>query len=255
MINSGREEIVIELSMSFDADFADLFEVKSKQLIKERIISRRVSGQDVELIYRREDFERRTIVHADGARLSQGSAEFLLRLEPAESWSETLRVSCVSVAPREKTGTASNLPVSKIMRPQGVDHRDQMDAWLDAAPIVQASWDTLGIPMNAAFVILLPYGYTPALLGAAIPAAGLPWFMAVFGRDSLITSYQALPFVPQLASATLQVLAAGRRRSGTIFETPSLARSCTNCASVNSPTSGTRHNRPTTGRRTLLHCS
>ena len=39
VINSGREEIVIELSMTFDADFADLFEVKNKQLIKERIIS------------------------------------------------------------------------------------------------------------------------------------------------------------------------------------------------------------------------
>ena len=30
----------------------------------------------------------------------------------------------------------------------------------------------------------------------AAPAAGLPWFMALFGRDSLITSYQALPFGP-----------------------------------------------------------
>jgi glycogen debranching enzyme len=217
VINSGREEIVIELSMNFDADFADLFEVKSKQLIKERIISRRVSGQDVELIYRREDFERRTIVHADGARLSQGSAEFLLRLEPAESWSETLRVSCVSVAPREKTGTASNLPVSKIMRPQGVDHRDQMDAWLDAAPIVQASWDTLRHTYERSLRDLAALRlHTPALLeGAAIPAAGLPWFMAVFGRDSLITSYQALPFVPQLASATLQVLA---RRQATEWD-------------------------------------
>src|SRR5437870_3554494 len=42
----------------------------------------------------------------------------------------------------------------------------------------------------------------------ALPAAGLPWFMAVFGRDSLITSYQALPYTPELAETTLQVLAA-----------------------------------------------
>ena len=39
------------------------------------------------------------------------------------------------------------------------------------------------------------------------PAAGLPWFMALFGRDSLITSYQALPFQPHLALATLKALA------------------------------------------------
>jgi glycogen debranching enzyme len=46
------------------------------------------------------------------------------------------------------------------------------------------------------------------LPGLSPPAAGLPWFMSLFGRDSLITSYQALPFVPDLARDTLRVLAA-----------------------------------------------
>ena len=41
-----------------------------------------------------------------------------------------------------------------------------------------------------------------------MPAAGLPWFMAVFGRDSILTSLQALPFAPDLAETTLTVLAA-----------------------------------------------
>ena len=44
--------------------------------------------------------------------------------------------------------------------------------------------------------------------GATLPAAGLPWFMALFGRDSLITSFQALPYLPELAATTLRVLAA-----------------------------------------------
>jgi glycogen debranching enzyme len=39
-----------------------------------------------------------------------------------------------------------------------------------------------------------------------MPAAGLPWFMAVFGRDSLLTSFQALPFAPELAATTLETL-------------------------------------------------
>jgi glycogen debranching enzyme len=42
----------------------------------------------------------------------------------------------------------------------------------------------------------------------AMPAAGLPWFMAAFGRDSLLVSLQALPFDSHLASTTLKVLAA-----------------------------------------------
>src|SRR6202042_3928643 len=40
-----------------------------------------------------------------------------------------------------------------------------------------------------------------------LPAAGLPWFMALFGRDSLITSFQALPYLPGLAATTLRALA------------------------------------------------
>jgi glycogen debranching enzyme len=42
---------------------------------------------------------------------------------------------------------------------------------------------------------------------ATLPAAGLPWFMALFGRDSLITSLQTLPYEPGLARTTLRVLA------------------------------------------------
>jgi glycogen debranching enzyme len=217
VINSGREEIVIELSMTFDSDFADLFEVKNKQLIKRGVISRHVSGQEVELLYRREDFERRTIIHADNARLSQGSADFLLRLKPGGSWSGTLQVSFESIAPRQKTGAASDLPSSTIKPQHDADHRDQMDAWLDAAPIVRASWDTLWHTYERSLRDLAALRlHTQALPeGAAIPAAGLPWFMAVFGRDSLIASYQALPFVPQLAAATLRVLA---RRQATAWD-------------------------------------
>src|SRR5512132_496024 len=56
----------------------------------------------------------------------------------------------------------------------------------------------------------------------ALPAAGLPWFMAVFGRDSLITSLQALPFLPALARTTLLVLSEyqGARRDDFRDEEP-----------------------------------
>jgi glycogen debranching enzyme len=42
--------------------------------------------------------------------------------------------------------------------------------------------------------------------GRSLPAAGLPWFMTTFGRDSILTSLQALPFQPELASTTLRIL-------------------------------------------------
>lgn len=42
--------------------------------------------------------------------------------------------------------------------------------------------------------------------GEVAIAAGIPWFMALFGRDSLITAYQALPFYPDLARGVLRHL-------------------------------------------------
>ena len=45
-----------------------------------------------------------------------------------------------------------------------------------------------------------------------LPAAGLPWFMTVFGRDTLITSYQTLSLGPSLAVGTLEALAALQAR-------------------------------------------
>ena len=47
---------------------------------------------------------------------------------------------------------------------------------------------------------------SPLVPDHSMPAAGLPWFMALFGRDSLLTSYQALPFTPELARTSLKVL-------------------------------------------------
>ena len=42
--------------------------------------------------------------------------------------------------------------------------------------------------------------------GHSLPAAGLPWFMTMFGRDSILTSLQALPFTAELAATTLRAL-------------------------------------------------
>jgi len=40
-----------------------------------------------------------------------------------------------------------------------------------------------------------------------VPAAGLPWFVALFGRDTLIVSLQTMIVYPEFAAGTLEVLA------------------------------------------------
>src|SRR5438874_13405574 len=46
-----------------------------------------------------------------------------------------------------------------------------------------------------------------------VPYAGIPWYVAPFGRDALITALQLLPFEPELARGTLRYLA---RMQGTV---------------------------------------
>jgi glycogen debranching enzyme len=49
--------------------------------------------------------------------------------------------------------------------------------------------------------------YSPlALPETSMPAGGLPWSMTLFGRDSILTSLQALPFAPELAIPTIRIL-------------------------------------------------
>ena len=197
--NCARSVVVVELAVAFDADFADLFEVKDRQLRKKARVLRRVDGSRVAMTYRRQDYLRRTVIEAPGATLSQGTATFLLTLAAGESWSSTVTVVFESTAPRQEQPGQSKWRHRPESGPRAEQHVLDLQGWIDAAPTLQASWDSLTHTYGQSLRDLAALRLHPQALvdGAALPAAGLPWFMAVFGRDSLITSYQALPFAPR----------------------------------------------------------
>ena len=80
-------------------------------------------------------------------------------------------------------------------------------------------------------------------------AAGIPWFAALFGRDSLTAALQVLAFRPCLAAQTLRLLVRTRAPRRTTTAMKSRARSCTRCGSAScahrchSPHSLLRHRR------------
>jgi glycogen debranching enzyme len=91
-----------------------------------------------------------------------------------------------------------------------------LEQWRENAPRLMCSWNWLERIYQRSLVDLAALRYFPALMfGKSLPAAGLPWFMTIFGRDSLITSLQTLPFTPELAGTTLLALAA---RQGTMID-------------------------------------
>jgi glycogen debranching enzyme len=84
---------------------------------------------------------------------------------------------------------------------------DDVMRWIENAPSLDSDDDDLRHTYRRSLIDLAALRFSPAIAGEhSVPAAGLPWFMSLFGRDSIITSLQALPFVPDLAATTIRVL-------------------------------------------------
>jgi glycogen debranching enzyme len=195
--NHGLHPVEVEVSLLFDADFADLFEVKD-DLTKTGELYRQHEHHGVTLGYHREDFRRETYIHARDAYFTDESLTFRVSLAPHEVWTATVVVTI---------GTARDEPLPQIL------HAPEMPTsladWLGAAPSLDTDWYELRQIYRRSLIDLAALRFYPeSVPDSSLPAAGLPWFMALFGRDSLLTSYQAIPFVPELARTTLLALGA-----------------------------------------------
>jgi len=211
LLNLGAEDTQCELALTVHCDFADLFEVKEGR-VRARGEHDRHSGFDaLEFSYRWRDRARGSRIEAELAPASQhaGSVHVLPGLivfraiVPARGqWSATV---CVTASvdgrqlpphfppgmPIEHSAQAGRL-AGLARRPPAIVSTDQRlartiersRADLESLRIVDAEdrWATI--------------------------AAGAPWFMTLFGRDSLLTSYLALPLGQSLALGTLHNLAA-----------------------------------------------
>jgi glycogen debranching enzyme len=207
VMNHTGELLELDLRVEAAADFADLFEVKDALTKKGRLYSVVEDGRLV-FGYSRESFVRETWVtaSADEAELSEDGIRFALSIEPHGEWTTCLDVVAAMHAYGSAPHTVSHghgntRPGTHMLR--------DLEEWLEAAPKLSSDWRPLELTYERSLVDLAALRfYAPVLPGMALPAAGLPWFMAVFGRDSLITSFQALPYAPELAEATLRVLGA-----------------------------------------------
>jgi glycogen debranching enzyme len=210
VVNHRRTPSTVRVSLDVDADFADLFEVKD-DVIATRDVTWREDGTSLELAYAHGSFRRSvTISSSRPAEISRRSLAFVLRLDRGEQWTVSLRVTPhaaqdgTTFAPRTLRGDFDHVRRAKVV---------ELDGWLAGTPTLATTDAGLGRTYRASLTDLAALRLQPDLgEPATLPAAGLPWFMALFGRDSLIASFQALPYLPTLAAATLRVLAARQAR-------------------------------------------
>lgn len=198
--NFGAEPAGVDLLMLADTDFADLFHVKE---LREDLPHRVARGSDAsELRFWLEETERERAVHvsASGAQARPGSLAYRVLVEPRQSWSATFEVAAPAVAaPR----TAPTRPAVALSGPAV-----RMQSWRSRAPEITVESTVLASALHTSESDLGSLRIRDAdNPDDEVVAAGVPWFMALFGRDSLLTSWMTLPFTPSLAFGTLRTLA------------------------------------------------
>jgi glycogen debranching enzyme len=203
VMNHDGEAAELELRVEAGADFADLFEVKDA-LAKKGEVYRDVRDGELVLGYRRDDFVREVLIGSSTAidEIDGSTLVFRVTIPARSEWNTCLEVRPVAEQVCVlKYGHGNDKPKPNI--------GESLEQWLADAPSLDTDWDALEHVYERSLVDLAALRFYPDIIpDASIPAAGLPWFMALFGRDSLFTSYQALPFAPELAATTLRVLAA-----------------------------------------------
>ncbi|MFG2064194.1 glycogen debranching N-terminal domain-containing protein [Micromonospora sp. NPDC048871] len=205
ILNHDEKAVDLEVRMEAAADFADLFEVKDEILNKKGETYAEVGLDRLRLGYRRGNFRRETVIcSSEPATYDRDGFAYRLHLEPNEQWSTSIDVRTHALGPGGRD-LRFGLRVHDTERL--ALHHD-LQEWIAKAPKVNSEHGQVAATYQRCLVDLAALRFTPLSLGGqTLPAAGLPWFMTMFGRDSILTCLQTLPFTPELSVTTLRILA------------------------------------------------
>jgi glycogen debranching enzyme len=213
--NYGDSEATFTLALRVDADFAHIFDVKHNTNVQKETIrregtfSREVLQRCHTLCFRyqRGDFLRRLVVGFSALpEIDEGSWRFPLCLAPRESWH--LCINFLTLGDTDRDEPTYNC--GRRQTPGLPEHREhrRLETVLQAprletdSPLLEQAY-----AQSVRDFAALQIKGEDISEGESALAAGIPWFMALFGRDSLIAAYQALSFYPMLAKGVVRALA------------------------------------------------
>ncbi|MGM5029811.1 amylo-alpha-1,6-glucosidase [Tardiphaga sp. 215_C5_N2_1] len=203
--NHGEHRASFDLTLSFDNDFADLFEVRGEKRKHRGIATSRLVGpSDVALEYTGLDGKPlSTMVHFDPrpTRLAANTATYHFELKPQQTTSLFVAVSCNAEVGHKPVPFFRGL----------LAHRREMRNFSKGAATVETSNDIFNEVLCQAMADLsILMTNTPQ---GRYPYAGIPWYSTTFGRDGLITALQLLWIDPRVARGVLKRLAAFQAKS------------------------------------------
>lgn len=205
--NFGDEPAFCTVELVVDCDFADIFEVKEMRVQKVGALSMETEHGRLSFDYRRGAFQRGA--HLDfeqpprvQSHLHGGVASYELIVPAGGEWRNCLQVTPVidgeEVEPRYRCG-------HPVERAKPVE---RLEEWRRRLPVIEVGHESLQALLDRSTEDLAALRlFDPEHPQRVVVAAGAPWFMTLFGRDSLLTSWMAMMVDPDLALGTLQTLA------------------------------------------------
>jgi glycogen debranching enzyme len=208
LTNVTPEPLSFRIGVEIGADFADIISVKEWDFSLGNPAAATPLPQRVEP---RRDGDGFVLADADGYGTThvlfsqEGETDghgvaFALTLAPRETWE--LRIDVLTGESRPELAD----------RHFGEERRrvhEALSAWHVRVPQIRSSWVDLRLSFERSVADLAALRMRADDAGSGrLPAAGMPWFMTVFGRDTLITCLQTFLFGSELARGALHELAA-----------------------------------------------
>ncbi|MHB1683986.1 MAG: amylo-alpha-1,6-glucosidase [Bacilli bacterium] len=240
--NYGEQDIELRLNYLVDADFNDMFEVRgySSRLLS-KTIRITIDKATAKFSFEASDGQMMSTL----IRVESGAGEYVhisaaaedTPLPDASSPQSGIRIhGDIHVAARQsatwririavETEAVKTPPESGLSPGESVPFavlernlQDRYKDWLKTTPQIQTQIDFerwYGQGLRDLRMLVTDIGYGP------FPVAGVPWFAVPFGRDSLLTAFEALHIAPQLVRGTLATMAEyqGRQLSAERDEEP-----------------------------------
>jgi glycogen debranching enzyme len=203
--NHHSEQVECQLMLAIRSDFADIFEVKAKQILTRGETETTWAEGALTTEYRNGSFYRSLRIQPERSssqpRYANGRLFFDVALDPGATWHTNIHFFALMNVDCDLDQVCV-IPVKTEAKQASEDFLAQATKLRSSNAEIAEYYQQALVDLSALRIKVEDNGQQ-----FWMPAAGIPWFVAVFGRDSVTVSLQTMAVYPEFARGTLVKLA------------------------------------------------